>query len=101
MDISGLHDDEIVAEMQRRLDRGTVGYHGLYASNQQDYRNMWWSLSELVNELRNKKFDDFYLTIIKNRMNDLASEAPQAPKPYSINTTFLGKEDIYQNHSPE
>lgn len=100
MDLSELHDDEIVAEMQRRLDRGTVGYHGLYATNQHDYRNMWFALSDLVNKLRNDKFDDFYLTIIKNTMNALADEAPQAPVPYAINTTFHGKENIYQDHSP-
>lgn len=89
--------DETIAKMQEFLDAGVVGYHGLYSKNQQDYRNMWWELSIFVNELRNEHFDDFFLTSIKNKMNTLASEAPQAPEPFAVNTTRYGRENEQGN----
>lgn len=101
-DLSALHDDEIVAEMQRRLDRGSVGWHGLLSAHQRSFRDIWCALYGYLNDRCNRTGDPGALSeawIIRDRMHLLINEGSDEIKIFAVNTTYLGR-SAFEDHSP-
>lgn len=101
-DASDIHDDEIVAEMQRRLARGTVGFHGLYARHQMDYRACYHQICLLSARWSNESSDAFdhrYVRELRNLLNELGEYRPMDPDVYAVNTTFHGR-SAFEDHAP-
>ncbi len=92
MDLSALHDDEIVAETQRRLDRGTVGWHGLLSTDQANHRDNWHALLEVVYDARNRYPHEFGTMLVRNKALELVDRGGPQTRPFAINTTLHGIE---------
>jgi hypothetical protein len=102
-DLSALHDDEIVAEMQVRLARGTVGFHGLYAAHQTDYRAAYHQVCLLSARWNNESthtFDSRFVRELRGLLNELGTFRAVDPGVFAVNTTFHGKETAFQDHQP-
>lgn len=102
MSLSDLSDDEIVAEMQRRLARGTVGFHGLVSPHQMDYRAAYHEVCLLSARWSNEpgQFDRPLVRELRDLINRLSTTPAVDPAVYAVNTTYHGKETAFQNHQP-
>lgn len=102
MNLSSLPDDAIVTEMERRLNLGTVGFHGLYSSNQMDYREAWRDVMDWVNDMCNADFDYWnpvratMLAAFDRHDGDRIESRRQV---FAVNTTYYG-EDAEKDHQP-
>ena len=94
MRLEDYSDDEIVSDMQRRLDLGTVGWFGLASTDQQDYRGLWWQFTQWLHDRRNSSHAEFQrLSDVQQQVNNLMNDGKlSAPPPVAINTTLLGRE---------
>lgn len=101
MSLADLHDDEIVAEMQRRLARGSVGFHGLYATHQMDYRASYHQVCLLSAEWSNEpgQFDNRYVRGLRELLNRLGEFQAVDPGVFAVNTTFHGR-SAFEDHAP-
>jgi hypothetical protein len=55
-DLHTCTNDELVAEVERRLEGNTLGFNGLYSTNQQNWREAWTDVMDLLNDLCNGDF---------------------------------------------
>lgn len=101
-----LHDctnDELVQEVERRLQGNTLGFHGLYSTNQQNWREAWCDVADWVNDMCNADFDRFHpmrqimCDAIGRHTGTLESSRRQV---YAVNTTFHGR-SAFEDHAPE
>lgn len=102
-DLATVPTDDLVAEVERRLEQGVLGFHGLYATNQQDFREMWIDLGEWVHEQSNAAFDDTQRLRLKmlEIVDRHDGERVQARRGvYAVNRTFHGRA-AEENHQPE
>jgi len=101
-DLAHLSDDEIVAEMQRRLARGSVGFHGLYAPHQMDYRASYHRVCLLSAEWNNTpgEHDNRYVRTLRQLLDENGTSPAPDPGVFAVNTTFHGKETAFQDHAP-
>lgn len=99
-DLSALHDDEIVAEMQRRLSRSTVGFEGLYSANQLNFRAMWHGIADTIHAMSNEDFDHPHVKRIRERFHELAGSTTLFnPAVFAVNSTYLGVERIEEHQA--
>lgn len=75
MDLSALSDDAVVAEMRRRLDRGTVGYEGLLSTDQAHWRDCWHALVSVISSCRNRYPNEFGTRLILDKVHELIDRA--------------------------
>jgi len=92
MTSADIPDDEIIAEVQRRLSAGRFGDQGLYSYSQLDFRGCWCALSTQVADLLNEDFHQVMpVTAVRKMMTDLVDARPPGPLVLAINTTMVGQ----------
>lgn len=103
MSLANVSTDELVAEIERRLEQGVLGFHGLYSTNQQNFREMWCDLSDWVHIESLRDFDD--VQRVRLKMLEITDrhdgERVQARRQiYAVNTTYHGREAL-EEHQPK
>lgn len=96
--------DGLISALQVHLQEGRVGFDGLFSRHQMNYKNCYRELCQTISDVCNGSEENFKneeLTVIRNRMNELAGSVPYDKLVYAINTTFLGKDNAYQDHAPK
>jgi hypothetical protein len=98
-DLTQVHTDDLVREMERRLEEGTVGFAGLYSSNQIMFREAWTSAMDLLHDLCNGDFDKWnpHRQLMIDVLNRHEGDRVQnRRRVFALNTTQLGRESEYQ-----
>lgn len=98
-DLQTCTTDELVAEMERRLEQGTVGYHGLYSTNQMAWREAWTDVMDLLNDLCNGDYERWqpHRQMMWNAQARHAGDQVQERRQvYAVNTTLPGREHELQ-----
>jgi len=96
--------DGLIAALQVHLQEGRVGFDGLFSRHQMNFKNCWRELCQTISDVINgsdANFDNEELTVIRNRMNELADTVPYDHLVYAVNTTFYGKDTALQDHAPK
>lgn len=101
-----LHDctnDELVQEVERRLAGNTLGFHGLYSTNQQNYREAWCDVMDWLHQCCNTDFErwhphrDMMIAALERHVGDNVQNRRQV---YAVNTTYHGR-SAFEDHAPE
>lgn len=93
--------EDVIARVQQLLTDGVIGYEGLYSRNQLDFRARWHELASTIHDASNAAFHHPQVKAIRDRFHDLAGTSELFnPAVYAVNTTFLGKASIHQDHAP-
>lgn len=94
-----LHDctnDELVQEVERRLEGNTLGFHGLYSTNQQMFREAWTDAMDWLHDMCNGDFDRWnphrQMMIDALRRHE-GNRVQMRRQVYAVNTTLSGRED--------
>lgn len=101
-DLHECTNDELVAEVEKRLGGNTLGFHGLYSTNQQNYREAWCDVMDWLHVQCNIDFErwqphrDQMIAAIERHGGD---NVQMRRRVYAVNTTHYGK-DAMQDHSP-
>jgi hypothetical protein len=99
MDLSDVHTDELVAEVEKRLEAGILGHNGLYSSNQIMFRESWADVMDLLHDLCNGDFDKWnpHRQLMIGALNRHEGDRVQnRRRVFALNTTQLGRESEYQ-----
>lgn len=93
--IASLTPDEVVSAVQRHLNAGVIGFHGLYAQHQMDYRASYHEVCLLSSEWSNRDglFDEPLVKELRELVNRLGTTPAIDPAVFACNTTFIGAED--------
>jgi hypothetical protein len=93
-----VHPDDIdglIGALQVHLSAGHVGFHGLYAQHQMDYRASYHQVCLLSAKWSNEStaaFDNRYVRELRGLLNDLGTTPAVDPAVYAVNTTLRGRE---------
>ena len=103
LDLHTCANDELVKEVERRLQGNTLGFHGMYSTNQQDFREAWCDAMDLLHDLCNGDFDrwqphrQMMIDALERHGGDRVQNRRQV---YAVNTTFHGRA-AEEDHSPQ
>lgn len=101
-DLQSCTNDELAQEVERRLDAGVMGFHGLYSTNQMNWREAWVDVMDLLHDLCNGDFDKWQPH--RQMMYDAQARhdgdrVQNRRKVYAVNTTFHGR-SAEEDHAP-
>jgi len=100
MSADPIHPDDIdglLAAIHVHLQAGRVGFNGLMSPSQMDYHSCWNALCQTISDVVNGSAENFKneeLTVIRNRVNELAEFKTPELLTYAIATTRYGREDM-------
>lgn len=101
-----IHPDDIdglIGALQVHLSEGRVGFHGLLADFQMDYRASYHKVCLLSAGWNNESPEAYatrHVRELRELINRLGTTPAVDPKVYAINTTFIGKSTAFQDHQP-
>ncbi len=102
MTLADIPTDDLVAEMERRLTAGTVGFAGLYSSNQMDYQEAWADVMDWLHDMCNADFDRWnplrqvMIEAVARHDGDRIQSRRQV---FAANTTYYGRR-ADEEHAP-
>jgi hypothetical protein len=102
-DLHGCTNDELVSEVEHRLGGNTLGFNGLYSTNQQNYREAWVDVMDWLHDMCNADFDKWnphrqmMTAALERHGGDNVQNRRQV---YAVNTTFHGR-SAFEDHAPE
>lgn len=95
-DLHACTNDELVAEVELRLSGNTLGFAGLYSTNQIMFREAWTDAMDVLHGLCLEDFDrwqphrQIMLDALERREGDRVQNRRQV---FALNTTLIGRED--------
>ena len=95
-DLKTCTNDELVAEVERRLSGNTLGFAGLYSTNQIMFREAWTDAMDVLHDLCNGDFDRWneHRQIMIDALQRHEGDREQnRRRVYAVNTTLHGRED--------
>lgn len=95
-------DQELAAEFERRSNAGRMGWHGMYSTNQINYREAWTDAMDQLHQRCNDDFDRWnpHRTMMQEALERHLGVATERREVYAINTTYHGR-SAFENHAPE
>lgn len=84
--------DQVVEAMQRHLEEGTVGFHGLASAHQLQYREMFHAVCLLSADWNNATFDEYHTRSLRNLLNEVTNNDLPVSYVLRVNTTLPGRE---------
>lgn len=102
-DLHECTNDELVAEVERRLEGNTLGFSGLYSTNQIMFCEAWTDAMDLLHDLCLGDFDrwqphrQLMIDALQRHEGDRVQNRRQV---WAINTTFYG-DTAERDHAPQ
>lgn len=104
IDWSEVSDDEFVEEANRRVNQGNWSPDRYMSKIQCDYKAKLDYLRSAVVHAKVLEPTNILvckLVLVSDQLDSISCNPLDQIRIQAINTTFYGKDNIYQNHSPE
>jgi hypothetical protein len=101
-DLTTCTNDELVAAVEHRLEGNTLGFSGLYSTNQQNYREAGQDTMDWLHDMCNADFERWnphrqvMIAALERHGGDQVQVRRQV---YAVNTTFHGR-SAFEDHAP-
>lgn len=89
-------DDELIAAVEERLNGGHFGFHGLYSTNQMDFREGVTDYLDWLHDMCNADFETYNpyrVKLYECLARHGGDRVQMRRKVFAVNTTLLGRED--------